>query len=1117
MSSRKVRTRKGFAALLSAVTLIASLGVVAVQAVHNDGLFELDTATAAAICAPLPAPCGDANVADNPAGGADDWANVYKSFSGNGTAGPDHAFGRAFITDKVSSAEDSFFTGGGSKDEREISQWLYGTSNDVVPDKDDISHAFAAAYTGGGDTVIYFGIDRYDNNGDAETGFWFFEKPVSLGANGKFTGVHTVGDVLVLANWGGSNPVGAVTVYEWVGGRNPLQLVSDTTAADCANILGNDNVCAVVNRQTVAQPWPFLDKGASTSIRPLELFEAGLNVTQLFGEDKCFASFLANTRSSHSTTAQLKDFALGSFEQCGASIQISPNAVNKVGDTHTFTVHVDKTVGGTQAPVQGVKPTVTLTATGGAVVTGKVDNCATTGTNASGNCTVTFTSNSVGVVTGHAAAAVVIGGDTFNVETNGTAPNSGDAVKRFVDASVAIAPTAVNEVNNSHTFTITATPHLATGTTVQSVAITPSLSPAVGAGQSSSNTCATPTLAAGVYTCTLTVNSATPATFTANASATIVMQDGATPANTASVTRSTSGTAGPSGSGPATKRFVDASVAISPSAVNEVKDSHVFTITASPLTTSGATVKSITITPSLSPAPGAGQSTSNTCATPTLAAGVYTCTLSVSSDSVATFTANASITVVFTDGATPEHTASVTRSTSGNAGPSGSGPAAKRFADASIAISPTAVNEVKNSHSFTITASPHLPSGASVDSITITPSLSPAVGAGQSTSNTCATPTLAAGVYTCTLTVNSDTPAVFTANASLSVVVKDGATPANTETITRSTSGTAGPSGSGPATKRFVDASVTINPSATNSIGETHTFTVTVTPHLATGTTVKTIAISTSLSPAPGAGQSSSNTCATPVLASGSYTCTLTVSSASVATFTANASATIVFTDSATPEHTASVVRATNGNAGPNGSGPATKVFVAGTLVWHKVDQNGDPLGGATFEYCRTHTWSTALAAMVNTADVCVPDVLDNAAPDADPADGEFKIVNLVLGRYTVRETAPPAGYTMLNDDPVTAPDITPANLNSEIVTPFVNVALYRLIIVTCNDTTDELIVSTVDLDGSVKDTIAGVPAALATKGVTQADLCGLGGASYGGLEADDYVPTVTIPKGILP
>ena len=85
----------------------------------------------------------------------------------------------------MSSAENSFYTGGGSKDVRNIPDWQYATSNDVVPDKDDLADAFAAAYTRPGHdldhTIIYFGVDRYDNNGDAETGFWFFQDPVALG------------------------------------------------------------------------------------------------------------------------------------------------------------------------------------------------------------------------------------------------------------------------------------------------------------------------------------------------------------------------------------------------------------------------------------------------------------------------------------------------------------------------------------------------------------------------------------------------------------------------------------------------------------------------------------------------------------------------------------------------------------------------------------------------------------------------------------------------------------------------------------------------------------------------------------------------------------------------
>jgi hypothetical protein len=340
-------------------TFVVATTVLAVNP-STTGLFELDTSTTVPPC-PVTTPpttiCGNANTADNPAGGADDWANVYKSFTGLGTATADHAFARTFITDPVSSAENSYYTGGGSKDVNDIPQWQFATTNDPVPDKDDIVNLFAAAYThpGSGHTILYFGMDRYDNNGDSETGFWFFENPVSLDGNGHFTGVHTgtaaaPGDVLVLADWGGSNPVGDITVYQWIGGKNPLIQVADNTAGDCALSGASLNFCAVVNRTADTPQWPFLDKGGSAAIRPLELFEAGIDLNAVFGADRCFASFLGATRSSHSTTAQLKDFALGNFEQCGASLstQVSNDEIF-VGDTVTddATVHVN---GGANPP-----------------------------------------------------------------------------------------------------------------------------------------------------------------------------------------------------------------------------------------------------------------------------------------------------------------------------------------------------------------------------------------------------------------------------------------------------------------------------------------------------------------------------------------------------------------------------------------------------------------------------------------------------------------------------------------------------------------------------------------------------------------------------------------------
>jgi hypothetical protein len=67
----------------------------------------------------------------------------------------------------------------------------------------------------------------------------------------------------------------------------------------------------------------------------------------------------------------------------------------------------------------------------------------------------------------------------------------------------------------------------------------------------------------------------------------------------------------------------------------------------------------------------------------------------------------------------------------------------------------------------------------------------------------------------------------------------------------------------------------------------------------------------------------------------------------------------------------------------------------------------------------------------------------------------------------------------------------------------FVNERLFKVIVVTCNESLDVLVDSTVTINNEQKETITGVPAHLAAKGVTEADLCAIGGASYGDLPAN--------------
>jgi hypothetical protein len=136
-----------------------------------------------------------------------------------------------------------------------------------------------------------------------------------------------------------------------------------------------------------------------------------------------------------------------------AAIVIAPNATNEVGQPHTFTVTVLQDTGAGLVPVgSGLPCNITLTPANGAnpVPAGPFNLT----TNASGQCSATFTSQTGGRVTGHGSSTVTINGVVMNVETDGVAPNSGDAVKTFVDANMQLTPpTATNPVGTNHPLT----------------------------------------------------------------------------------------------------------------------------------------------------------------------------------------------------------------------------------------------------------------------------------------------------------------------------------------------------------------------------------------------------------------------------------------------------------------------------------------------------------------------------------------------------------------------------------------------------------------------------------------------------------------------------------------
>ena len=283
--------------------------------------------------------------------------------------------------DAVASATtDDVFIQGGSKDGRDISQagitqnyWLHGNSS--VPGKDDIVQAFAKEYPkDGGGKLLYFGATRLVNDGDAAIGFWFFKNTVTEIPGGTFSGVHSVGDILVTADIGKGGGTSVINVFVWNGTpSSPLTLIKSSKAdlqrgeslpqVFCAaGQTGGDNaVCAATNTTKVTIPANFGDyvfgsgsnpsKPTDNMFPPGTFFEGGIDLGAL-GLDtaSCFSSVLTMTRSSASPDAQLKDFALQKFGSCGVEIKAlcTSSAVATSGDFITSKYDVSiKSLGGT--------------------------------------------------------------------------------------------------------------------------------------------------------------------------------------------------------------------------------------------------------------------------------------------------------------------------------------------------------------------------------------------------------------------------------------------------------------------------------------------------------------------------------------------------------------------------------------------------------------------------------------------------------------------------------------------------------------------------------------------------------------------------------------------------
>src|SRR5437867_9717916 len=196
----------------------------------------------------------DGNVADDPTNSIADWNTLNGDCTvpggGSGSAG-----GSNTRTCIGSENPPKIFTQGGSKDPLDISQWHWKPA-DTVPDKDTITHAYAASYTASpsGDKVVVVGGDRFAVNGDANIGAWFFQQNITLNSNGTFSGVHVDHDVFLVSAFVGGGGTAVLTAYEWDslcgnGVKNPAPGNVRTITSGCS-------AASTLSRSPTAAPFP---------------------------------------------------------------------------------------------------------------------------------------------------------------------------------------------------------------------------------------------------------------------------------------------------------------------------------------------------------------------------------------------------------------------------------------------------------------------------------------------------------------------------------------------------------------------------------------------------------------------------------------------------------------------------------------------------------------------------------------------------------------------------------------------------------------------------------------------------------------------------------------------
>jgi hypothetical protein len=289
----------------------------------------------------------EGNILDDSAGDPPyDWSDIFTA--GSATVEPteqaglpasilDPDFSRDFrqVGGAYVNGDLSYFATG-SKDNLNITPgWQCKKVNNAT-DKGDFVNAYGYAARVDHDgnagtpdhTIFFFGLEKDDDNGTNNVGIWLLQDDevgceTSAGGNLPFTGSHVNGDLLAVVAYDSGGNIGTAQGYLWNNGLPGSPNFEQADAkCDPANIDYTKKFCVITNSGgPIDSPWwspQKVDKSLTANLQTNVFVEGFLDVTGIFqGNEPCFASSLANTRASTSTTAALYDFVEIEAATCG--------------------------------------------------------------------------------------------------------------------------------------------------------------------------------------------------------------------------------------------------------------------------------------------------------------------------------------------------------------------------------------------------------------------------------------------------------------------------------------------------------------------------------------------------------------------------------------------------------------------------------------------------------------------------------------------------------------------------------------------------------------------------------------------------------------------------------